>query len=143
MKTSGLFFFALVALIGIVIQPSSADEKSSTDASSSLVSKPIAERRSSNPPAASAALPVRRVTLFTSGVAYTERGGAVEGDASVPLTFRTAQINDILKSMVLLDETGRVQPATYAAKDPIGRTLQSFAVDVTNNLSQQSILAQL
>src|SRR5258707_9242006 len=46
-------------------------------------------------------LPVRRVTLFTSGVAYTERGGAVEGNANVPLVFRTAQINDILKSMVL------------------------------------------
>ena len=57
-------------------------------------------------------LPVRQVTLFTSGVSYTERSGQVDGDASIPLLFRTAQINDILKSLVLLDRGGKVQPAT-------------------------------
>jgi hypothetical protein len=88
-------------------------------------------------------LPVRQVTLFTSGVSYVERGGQVEGDAAVPLTFRTAQINDILKSMVLLDERGKVQPATYAARDPIGRTLQAFSVDLTGNTSLPDLLAQL
>ena len=88
-------------------------------------------------------LPVRRITLFTSGVSYTERGGVVDGDATVPLLFRTPQINDILKSMVLLDRQGKVQPATYAAHDPISRTLQSFAVDVTQNLSQQEILNRM
>lgn len=88
-------------------------------------------------------LPVKQVTLFTSGVAYTERVGQVDGDATVPLLFRTAQINDILKSLVLLDTGGKVQPATYTARDPIGRTLQSFAVDVTDNLSIDQLLAKL
>jgi hypothetical protein len=88
-------------------------------------------------------LPVRQVTLFTSGVSYTERGGEVDGNASVALVFRTAQINDILKSLVLIDARGRVQPALYAARDPIGRTLQSFAIDVTQNLSQMEILNRL
>lgn len=88
-------------------------------------------------------LPIKQITLFTSGVAYTERAGTVEGDAAVPLTFRTAQINDILKSMVLLDKGGKVQPATYASRDPIGRSLQSFAVDVTANSSRESVLASL
>jgi hypothetical protein len=92
------------------------------------------------PPAAAASpvtgpLPIREVVLFSSGVAYTQRSGEVNGDAVVPLVFRTTQINDILKSLVLLDENGTVQPATYAARDPIGRTLQSFAVDVTANLT--------
>src|SRR5207249_885046 len=71
-------------------------------------------------------LPVRQVTLFSSGVSYTERSGEVDGDATVPILFRTGQINDILKSMVLLDEGGHVQPASYAARDPISHTLQSF-----------------
>ena len=91
----------------------------------------------------SSTLPVRRITLFTSGVSYTERGGTVDGDATVPLLFRTPQINDILKSMVLIDRQGQVQPATYAAHDPVGHTLRSFAVDVTQNLSQQEILNRL
>lgn len=89
------------------------------------------------------ALPVRTVEMFTSGVSYIERGGAVDGDATVPLTFRTAQINDILKSMVLLDEKGQVQPVTYGAHDPISRTLQSFAIDVTQPMSQADLLNHL
>ena len=88
-------------------------------------------------------LPIRDVVLFTSGVSYIQREGDVTGDATVPLLFRTAQINDILKSLILLDEGGRVQPAVYNSRDPIGRTLQSFAVDVTENLSQADILAKL
>ncbi len=95
------------------------------------------------PLAPSSTLPVRRITLFTSGVSYTERGGVVDGDATVPLLFRAPQINDILKSMVLIDRQGQVQPATYAAHDPISHTLQSFAIDVTQNLSQQDILNRL
>ena len=88
-------------------------------------------------------LPVRAVTLFSSGVAYTQREGRVEGNATVPLTFRTTQINDILKSLVLIDENGKVQPAVYAAKDPVNRTLQSFAVDVTQPLERTALLNRL
>ncbi len=88
-------------------------------------------------------LPVKAVTLFSSGVSYTLREGEVDGDAAVPLTFRTVQINDILKSLVLLDSKGTVQPAIYAAKDPIGRALQSFAVDVTNPTSRADLLNKL
>lgn len=88
-------------------------------------------------------LPVRQVTLFTSGVAYTERIGTVEGEATVPLLFRTAQINDILKSLVLIDQGGQVQAATYAARDPVSHTLQAFAIDVTSNMTQEQILNRL
>src|SRR4051812_7865338 len=89
-------------------------------------------------------LPVRAVTLFASGVSYTLREGEVPaGEASVALTFRTTQINDILKSLVLLDEAGTVQAATYPSRDPVGRTLQAFAVDVTENLSRADLLEQL
>ena len=88
-------------------------------------------------------LPIKQVTLFTSGVSYIERGGAVTGDATVPLTFRTAQINDILKSLTLLDADGQVQPVVYGARDPIGRTLQAFAIDVTQPQSRAELLNHL
>ena len=95
------------------------------------------------PTAAPSPLPIRQVTLFTSGVSYIERGGAVTGDATVPLTFRTAQINDILKSLTLLDSNGQVQPVVYGARDPIGRTLQAFAIDVTQPQSRAELLNHL
>ena len=102
---------------------------------------PLAARAQTS--AAETPLPVRAVTLFSSGVAYTLREGEVNGNASVPLTFRTAQINDILKSLVLLDERGTVQPVVYGAKDPIGRALQSFAVDLTQPTDRFSLLNRL
>lgn len=89
-------------------------------------------------------LPVRAVTLFSSGVAYTLREGQVEsGERTVSLSFRTSQVSDILKSLVVLDETGEAQAATFPSRDPLGRTLQSFAVDVTNNLSRADLLRQV
>ena len=92
------------------------------------------------PASAPSPLPIRRVTLFTSGVAAIERSGDVAGDAAVPLTFRTTQINDILKSLTLMDSKGQVQPVIYGAKDPLSRTLQSFAVDVTQPRSRAELL---
>lgn len=100
-------------------------------------------RAQEKPTSPSDALPVRVVTLFSSGVSYTLRQGEVSGAATVPLLFRTNQINDILKSLVLLDENGVVQPAVYAAKDPIGRTLQAFAVDVTQPTSRAELLNRM
>jgi uncharacterized membrane protein YgcG len=88
-------------------------------------------------------LPVKAVTVFTSGVSFTLREGMVDGNATVPLSFRTTQINDILKSMVLLDTNGTVQPVTLATKDPVGRTLQSFAVDVTQPMGRVELLNRL
>ena len=65
------------------------------------------------------------------------------GSQEAQLTFRTTQINDILKSLVLLDEAGTVQAATYPSRDPVGRTLESFAVKVTENIGRADLLKQL
>ena len=89
-------------------------------------------------------LPVRAVTLFSSGVAYTQREGTIEpGEAQVSLTFRTNQINDILKSLVLLDSDGTALPAVYPSQDPVERTLQSFAVNVSAFGTRAELLRQL
>jgi hypothetical protein len=109
----------------------------------SLILMPSGIARAQTASSANEMLPVRAVTLFSSGVSYTVREGDINGNATVPLSFRTGQINDILKSLVLIDEKGTVQPAVYGAKDPIGRTLQSFAVDVTQPLSRADLLNRM
>ena len=100
-------------------------------------------RAQAPPVSPSSTLPIKQVTLFTSGVAYTERSGSVNGNSTIPLVFHTAQINDILKSMVLIDRGGKVQPATFASRDPIGKTLQGFVVDVSQDMSQSQFLGKL
>ena len=51
-------------------------------------------------------VPVARVVLFSSGVGYFEHAGTVRGNGATELRFKTSQINDILKSIVLQDQDG-------------------------------------
>lgn len=89
-------------------------------------------------------VPVRTVMLFSSGVGYFEHAGQVRGDAATELRFKTTQINDILKSLVVRDQDGgRVSAITYPSQDPIAKTLRSFQVDITRNPSLSELLNQL
>jgi hypothetical protein len=84
--------------------------------------------------ATAADLPLSRVVLFSSGVGYFERDGKVQGDTTVDMTFRTSQINDILKSLVVQDlGGGTIAPVTYAPQDPLERTLSSFSLNISDN----------
>src|SRR5437588_8522627 len=58
-------------------------------------------------PENAAQVPVKEVVLFSSGVGYFEHFGSVKGDATTELRFKTEQINDILKSLVLQDMEDR------------------------------------
>ena len=79
-------------------------------------------------------VPVKVVVLFSSGVGYFEHFGTVRGDGATQLRFKTQQINDILKSLVLQDlDKGRITTITYPSQDPVAKTLRSFQVDITAN----------
>jgi len=89
-------------------------------------------------------LDVSHIAVFSSGVAYFERSGVVDGTAEVELRFRTDQINDILKSLVVQDfDGGTVGVVSYASQDPLARTLRSFFVDLTGNPTLAELLNQL
>lgn len=91
-----------------------------------------------------AELEVRRVAIFSSGVAYFECGATVEGNATAELKFRTEQINDILKSLVVQDlDGGTIGVVSYASRDPIEKTLKSFGVDITGKPTLAELLDQL
>ena len=67
-------------------------------------------------------LPITNVSLFSSGVGYFERTGLVQDTAAIQLSFKPDQINDLLKSMVLLDlDGGNVGAVTYGAQDPVSK----------------------
>ena len=76
---------------------------------------------------AQAEVPVKVVVLFSSGVGYFEHFGTVKGEGTTELRFKTQQINDILKSLVLQDlDGGKVAAVTYPSQDPVAKTLKSF-----------------
>jgi hypothetical protein len=95
-------------------------------------------------PAQDQPLPITNLTLYRSGVGYFERRAQIEGDRKIQLRFATDQINDILKSMVLLDlDGGRIDAVSYGSKEPLQRRLASFGVDLSDEPPLGTILARL
>lgn len=89
-------------------------------------------------------VPIRRITLYRSGVGYFERRGAIDGSGELQLRYSTEQINDILKSMVLLDlGGGRIESVSYGSKEPLSKRLASFGIDISDNPSAGEILQRL
>ena len=93
--------------------------------------------------AAEAPLPLESVVLFTSGVGYFQHAGEVTGDATVEMQFAADDVNDLLKSMVVLDRDGGAATVTYASRDPVTKTLGTFAVNLTDNPSLGDLLGRL
>lgn len=93
-------------------------------------------------------LPIRRVILYSNGVAYIERRGMVTGNAEVNLSFKQSQVDDVLKSMVVLDlGQGKIGAVSYNSSAPIASRMSEipFAVDATSadGGGISSVLSQL
>src|SRR5438105_1366291 len=89
-------------------------------------------------------LPIKRVVMFSSGVAFFEHTGQVDGNAQVELKFDVKDINDLLKSMVVQDEGGgKISTVSYGSKDPLTRTLATFSIDLTQNPTLADLLNQI
>ncbi|MBO4351236.1 MAG: hypothetical protein J6A01_09870 [Proteobacteria bacterium] len=75
-------------------------------------------------PSAGVELPVSRVVMYQSGIGYVERAATVSGNELV-LRIRPDQINDILKSLTVIDR-GKGSPVSISL--PVDRdTLDSLA----------------
>lgn len=82
-------------------------------------------RNNANP--AAAKLPVRRVVLYKNGVGYFEHLGHVRGSQDVHVDFTSAQLNDVLKSLTVLDLSGgRITGVDYNSEAPLARRLATL-----------------
>ncbi len=91
-----------------------------------------------------AKLPLKRVVLFNSGVGFYQHRGPITGDASVELKFNVDDVNDLLKSMVLEDlGGGQISTVTYGSRDPLAKTLRTFAIDLTHSPTLGQLLSQI
>lgn len=92
-------------------------------------------------------LPIRRVTLYSNGVAYIERRGTVSGHAEIDLSFKQSQVDDVLKSMVVLDlGQGRIGAVSYNSSAPPAARLADIPFSVepgTQNENQGGLAGVL
>jgi len=73
-------------------------------------------------------LPVRRVVLYKNGVGYFEHTGRVRGAQELKVDFTSAQLNDVLKSLTVLDLSGgKISGVGYNSVAPIAEQLKRGA----------------
>jgi len=91
-----------------------------------------------------ARLPVTRVILYKNGVGYFEHAGHVRGSQDVNVDFTTAQLNDVLKSLTVLDlGKGRITGVSYNSAAPLERRLGSLHLPVGENPTTAQFLDAL
>jgi hypothetical protein len=79
-------------------------------------------------------LPIRRVILYSNGVAYIERRGTVSGHAEISLSFKQSQVDDVLKSMVVLDlGQGRIGAVSYNSSAPPATRLAEIPFSISSS----------
>lgn len=90
-----------------------------------------------------AKLPIREMVLYKHGVGYFVRGGEFEGD-HVMLEFLTDDINDVLKSLTVLDRAGgKVLGVNYQTEPSINSRNANSSITLSPNNSQLDLIRDL
>lgn len=84
-------------------------------------------------------LPVSRVVMYQSGIGYVERAAVFEGDELV-LRIRPNQINDILKSLTVIDR-GNGRPVSISL--PVSQKTLDAIAQIPANIQEGGIQALL
>lgn len=92
----------------------------------------------------SAQLPVRRVVLYKNGVGYFEHLGRVRGNQDVHIDFTSGQLNDVLKSLTVLDLSGgRITGVDYNSEAPLARRLSTLRLALGERPTEAEFLGAL
>lgn len=89
-------------------------------------------------------LKISRIMLLKNGVGYFERRGKVPGGQSIELYFKKKQMNDLLKSLTVLNlGEGSTGTVVYDSTKTAGQLLGDFAFDLRQGKGMPQVLAQL
>ncbi|MFW5740834.1 MAG: hypothetical protein ACOC1F_10765 [Myxococcota bacterium] len=89
-------------------------------------------------------LPIRKVILYKHGVGYFERQGHVDGDSTIELHFRASEMNDVLKSLTVLDfDGGLVSSVSYESTKPVEKQLEDVAVRIPDDRALTGLIDQV
>lgn len=88
-------------------------------------------------------LPITRMTLYKHGVGYFERQATVEGE-KVTLSFRVEEMNDVLKSLTVIDRgEGHVLSMDYATPQSREERLAGNSIRLGDDRSLRDLLTSL
>jgi len=93
--------------------------------------------------APAAELPVRTVVLYKHGVGYFERSGPLAPGESARLDFDADSMNDVLKSLTINDQGGKVNGLRYDSSIPLEQKLNEFPFRIGDGQPLSAVIDQL
>jgi len=89
-------------------------------------------------------LPVKKVVLYKNGVGYFEHKGQVRGNQEFGIQFTTAQLNDVLKSLTLVDlNGGSINAVRYNSVAPLEEQLKGLQIPLSEDVTSAAFLIAL
>jgi len=137
-----------ISQIGVRAQdakrPAASGDPSRRASDKTATAKPAEPAEKSAASHAPAGLPVHRVVLYKNGVGYFEHLGKVTGDESVHIDFTSGQLNDVLKSLTILDLSGgRIAGVDYNSEAPLSQLLGALRLPLGEKTSVAEFLDAL
>ncbi len=87
---------------------------------------------------------MRRVVLYKNGVGYFEHLGRVHSSQAVHVDFTSAQLNDVLKSLTVLDLSGgKITGVGYNSEAPLARRLATLRLALGEKPTTAEFLSAL
>jgi hypothetical protein len=91
-----------------------------------------------------ARLPVKRVVLYKNGVGYFEHSARVRGVQELNIDFTTAQLNDVLNSLTVVDlGSGRISGVRFNSIAPLSERLKALRLPLSEGTSRDDFLNAL
>ncbi|HEX6993287.1 MAG TPA: DUF4139 domain-containing protein [Gammaproteobacteria bacterium] len=86
---------------------------------------------------------LRRVMLSTGGVGYFEYETRVSGETELSFRVRRDQVDDVLKSVVVYDDEGRVGTISLPGQEPLRETFRGLPFEPEHLSSPAALLGAL
>ncbi len=93
--------------------------------------------------ARAADLPIRHVVLYKHGVGFFERSGTIPAGDSARLDFKSEEMNDVLKSLMINGKTERFSGLRYDSSIPLDQKLAGFPFGIGASQPLSGVLDQL
>jgi hypothetical protein len=92
----------------------------------------------------SSRLPVKRVVLYKNGVGYFEHAARVHGNQELAIDFTTSQLNDVLKSLTVVDlGDGRISGVRYNSIAPLDERLKTLRLPFGEDITRTDFLTAM
>jgi hypothetical protein len=89
-------------------------------------------------------LPVKRVVLYKNGIGYFEHTARVRGNQDLAIDFTTAQLNDVLKSLTVVDlGEGHISGVRYNSTAPLDERLKALRLPFGEQVTRVDFLTAL